>query len=177
MPVHRTFVAVEIPEDVRRSIGEIQKRIAGPGLRMVDPSHMHLTVKFIGDWEESALGDLCAAVGRAAAASAPFEVLLRGVGAFPNLSRPHVIYLKCEDRPGGSFRRLHEAVETGLEALGIRRERRGFTPHLTLARVKADRTDPGLAGVLERFEAYETGTAEASELAVILSELTRDGPV
>jgi 2'-5' RNA ligase len=177
MPKRRTFVAVEIPSDIREAIGRVQERLKGSGLRLVDAGNLHLTVKFIGDWDEGALADLCAAVGRAAATVAPFEYTLGGIGAFPNLSRPHVVFLGGSDRPEGSFRRLHEAVETELEALGIRPEGRGFKPHLTLARVKADRAPADLGDTLRRFADFEAGTADASELAVVLSDLTRDGPV
>jgi RNA 2',3'-cyclic 3'-phosphodiesterase len=177
MPMRRTFVAIELPEGVKKDIENVQKRLSGPGLRMVDPGNLHLTIKFIGDWEEGALADLCAAVGRAAASVPAFGFTLGGVGAFPNASRPHVVYISCSDDPPGSFRALHEAVETELLPLGIRREGRVFKPHLTLARVKEGRDRPDLEDALHRFADYEGGGAEASELAVVLSDLTSGGPI
>ncbi len=174
----RTFVALEIPDAVKEEAGRVQARIleTGGGVRPVDPSRMHLTMKFVGDFEESRLGDLCGAVSRAAGEVAPFALRFEGVGAFPGLRKPRVVYLRCQSEPPEAIGRLHAALEEALDGVGIRREGRTFRPHVTLARVRG-RPGGGLSGSIERMAGLSFGEGSAEELVVFLSELTPQGPV
>lgn len=174
----RTFLALDIPDEVRNVVATVQERLAHTGttMRAVHPASLHLTVRFIGDWEENRLAELCAAVSRATAGVAPFAVRFAGLGAFPNPARPRVIFLDCQGDPPDAFARLHQAVEAELEGLGLPRDSRGFRPHLTLARVKGPPSSD-LPEVLGRFADFEAGEGWAEDLGVYLSELTSRGPI
>ena len=139
----RCFVAIELPAEARQCIGGLVAglREAGVrGLRPVNAQGVHLTLKFLGDVSMSTVGDVSAALEGAAAEARPFDLELRGVGGFPDLRRPRVLWVGI----GGdleALQRLYEAVEEALAPLGFPPEGRTFTPHLTLARLR-DGTSP-----------------------------------
>ncbi len=139
----RCFVAIELPAEARQCIGGL---VAGlreaevRGLRPVNPEAVHLTLKFLGDVPASQVDAVAAALEGAAAAAHPFELALRGLGGFPDLRRPRVLWVGV----GGdleALQRLYEALEAALAPLGFPPEGRAFTPHLTLARLR-DGTSP-----------------------------------
>ena len=139
----RCFVAIELPAEARRSIAGLVAglREAGVrGLRPVNPDGVHLTLKFLGDVAASQVDGIAAAMEGAATDARPFDLELRGVGGFPDLRRPRVLWVGV----GGdveALQRLYSAVEEALSPLGFPPEGRAFTPHLTLARLR-DGTSP-----------------------------------
>ena len=134
----RAFVAIELSDEARRCVGGLVAglREAGVrGLRPVNPEGVHLTLKFLGDVSMSQVDAIAAAVEGAAADAQPFDLELRGVGGFPDLRRPRVLWVGV----GGdleALQRLYSAVEAALAPLGFPPEGRAFTPHLTLARLR-----------------------------------------
>ncbi|MHC4601289.1 MAG: RNA 2',3'-cyclic phosphodiesterase [Planctomycetota bacterium] len=174
----RTFLALGVPDEVRDEMAALQDRLrrVEPNLRIVAPRNMHLTVKFVGEWGEDRLAELCAAARRAAAKVKPFPLLFRGVDAFPHVRRPRVIVLHCESAPDGALGELHRALEGELAGVGIRPEGRPFKPHLTVARVKG-RAGKDLAAGLRSLSGFLGGEGEAEALGVFLSELTPGGPI
>jgi 2'-5' RNA ligase len=174
----RTFIALHVPEEVREEMIPLQERLGhvAENLRMVAPANMHLTLKFVGDWEENRLGDLCEGARRAASRVNPFRLLFGGVDVFPHIRRPRVVILKCASQPPSALSDLHSELEGELAPLGVKPEGRVFRPHLTIARVKG-RGGRGLADLVLHLGGFEAGTGEAAELGVFLSDLTPRGPV
>ena len=134
MPV-RLFVAINPPGAVRERIGAgtAELRRLG-GVRWVDPGALHITLKFIGASEEGRADQVSASLRRVAADHAPFDVELSGVGAFPSLRRPRVVWVGMGPSP--ELARLQGEIEAALEELGIEREERGFSAHITLGRAR-----------------------------------------
>jgi 2'-5' RNA ligase len=170
----RVFVALDIPEDVRRALGELITRLSplGRGARWVRAESLHVTLKFIGEAGDEKIGKIRDALGRIAP-MAPVEMHFRGTGFFPNSRRPRVFWAGIEAGP--ELAALAEAVEAALEPLGIPREPREFKPHLTLARFK---TDGGLAALREelaRSGAAEFGAATATAFHLYQSILRPSG--
>ena len=134
----RSFIAVELPSAARDAVERVMRVLratAGDGVRWVRPEGIHLTLKFLGDIDVDSVPAISMALDRCAASAAPFELFLEGVGVFPNARRPRVVWVGL----GGaleSLQGLQQSVERELEALGFARERRAFTPHLTLGRVR-----------------------------------------
>ncbi len=114
-----------------RSIAALEIR----GARAVRPEGAHLTLKFLGDVGGDAVPRIAAAMRRAASRSTPFRIALSQPGAFPNPGAARVVWVGV-DGDTGSLRRLQRNVEDEMEALGFGRERRGFDPHITAARVR-----------------------------------------
>jgi 2'-5' RNA ligase len=132
----RIFLAINPPADVRRRVWEATSalREMSPDVSWIPESKIHLTLKFIGEMEESGVPPLTAAMADIAGTHAAPMVHLGTVGAFPNFRRPRVIWMGIEQEP--RLELLHHDVELACERLGHELEGRPYRPHLTLARVR-----------------------------------------
>ncbi len=138
MAAVRTFIAIQLGSDVQQLLGRIQKMLASQidekDVRWVDKSNVHLTLKFLGDVQSGRLPEVYQGVQAACAEIAPFAITVRDLGCFPNLQRPRVIWAGVTESMG-MLQQLQQAIEEKLAQQGYERERREFTPHLTLGRV------------------------------------------
>ena len=168
----RTFIAIDLAPEVRERMRGPQEALAGcrARLSLVKPPAIHITLKFLGEIDEKALARVKEALS--ALRFTPFEVSLAGVKGNPPPS-PRVIW--CEVRDEGGCRRLFQLVEDALAPLGIPREKRAYTPHATLARVK--RPDPSLIPVLKSLASEEFGSCPVRSIRLKKSTLTPTGPV
>ncbi len=134
----RAFIAVAISPAAKSALEKVIQGLVAQvpgGVRWVDPAAMHLTLTFLGNVEPGLVDDITGAMGQSAAAVSPFRVHLSDLGMFPNERRPRVIWAGLQ---GGldALGALQERVEEAMSGLGFPRERRPFTPHLTLGRVR-----------------------------------------
>ncbi len=139
MTTLRTFIAIELDQELRDNLGRLQDQVRGqvsPGsVRWVRPEGIHLTLKFLGDTPLEKVEEVKAALGRAAAEVGPFTFTVAGLGCFPNTRSPRVVWVGIEE-PTGALVRLRDHVEAEVSPLGFPTERRSFSPHLTLGRVQ-----------------------------------------
>jgi len=175
----RLFLAIDPPEAALREIADIQKRLqksfAG-NIRWVKPDGMHLTLKFFGDVFADAIGAISAECLQEAAQEAPFTLSFRGLGTFPTVKRPRVLYLGLE----GDTARLTDfqsRLENRLSETGFTGEDRPFTPHLTLARIKELREPEKIAKETTEIAKYATKQFTAREMTLFKSDLTPGGAV
>ena len=134
----RAFLAIELPAPVRAALAEVSERLRQvrlEGVMSVSPESVHITLKFLGDVEHDNLVRVQDAVTSVAERCVPFTVITGRVGAFPNSRGPRVVWVGIECAPA-ALANLHEQLEEALVPLGFSRERRGFTPHLTVARIR-----------------------------------------
>ena len=116
-------------------------------------------------------------VKEVAAREPPFTLHVSGVGAFPNLRHPKILWAGITDG-AEALRRLYDELETKFLDMGCyRKEERGYTPHLTLGRVKAERDGFTLAPELAKRQNWDGGKTTVDEVLVFSSVLERDGPV
>ncbi len=132
----RSFIAIELPDDLRQELGRVQKkmRVDRPRVKWVRPEGIHLTLKFLGDIDTSIIAPITQAMTEAARRTPPFDLDVRQLGAFPSLQRVQVLWVGL----GGEvdkLKHLCQLLETNLAHLGFAAEERPFTPHLTLARL------------------------------------------
>jgi RNA 2',3'-cyclic 3'-phosphodiesterase len=178
----RSFIAIELPEEVKSALYRLQEKLKAAGntpVRWVAPGSIHLTLKFLGDIDAGITGKITAAMGEAAGGVKPFNIEVSGLGVFPNPRRVQIVWVGLTgdlEKLG----RLQKRIESGLIPLGFPAEARAFTPHLTLARVRdyagpAERQQLGQLIEITRFDAKHTITVNAIRL--IRSQLTREGPV
>ncbi len=135
----RTFIAIELPEEIKQELGRLQSRLRlldQPGISPVKPESSHLTLKFLGNTPADKIEAIQAAMLAATRDTPAFELGLKGVGCFPNASRPRVVWVGLAGEE--ELLLLQMALEDSVEKLGFPREAREFTAHLTLARVKDD---------------------------------------
>jgi 2'-5' RNA ligase len=134
----RAFVAVEIPGPGRTFLESVtsELRRAGADVRWVRPEGIHITLKFLGQIRADLISALEKNLTALFVDYSPVQLAIRGLGAFPSLARPRVIWAGIHD-PSGTLSSMASSAETALEPLGFERERRTFSPHLTLGRVRS----------------------------------------
>lgn len=134
----RLFTGLELAGDVAGNLEDLLRRLK-PAARIhwSPPENLHVTTKFIGEWPEARLGELKAALGDLPGRAA-IAVRIRQVGFFPNAHSPRNFWCGIE-APG--LAELAGDTHLATAALGVAREKRDFSPHLTLARIKP--THPG----------------------------------
>ncbi len=175
----RTFVAAEVSSAVRDRAADVIERLRGAGAKVkwVKTENLHVTLKFLGDVEEAEIHRVCRAVEGAVADLPPFDVEVRGAGAFPDTRRPRNVWLGIAEG-AGQVGELHGRIEAALEELGFPREARRFQPHLTIGRIR--RGGPGVAELGELIAQngdLEIGRARLTEAVVYSSRLAPSGPI
>ena len=133
----RTFIALEMNEAQQRHLEEVIHRVAQvlPSVRWVNPSSIHLTLAFLGELDDTRLNAAIDAAYAAASQVSVFSYSLSRVGIFGSPRDPRVIWIGIEER-SGSLQRLQRILNQELVTRGFEVEKRPFSPHLTLARVK-----------------------------------------
>jgi 2'-5' RNA ligase len=186
----RTFIAVDLSEEIRTKIKEIQKQFMDLEiheklkLKFVNPRQAHQTVKFLGDVPEDRVEEVKRAL--AEISQKPFDIALRSVGFFPEAlpekaRNIRVIWVGME-KGVGELKTLQEEVESRLNALGFPLEKR-FSSHVTLCRVKmisraGSRDEIGrLLKKIAELREVEVGEMLVDEIKLKHSTLTPKGPV
>jgi 2'-5' RNA ligase len=175
----RTFIAVNLPADVLARVGQVQaelKPAARSGaVRWAAPEQIHLTLKFLGDIASASLPQLEAALHRACAGIGPFGLRVEGLGGFPDLQRPRVLWAGIAGGLG-SLHLLQKIVLRETEVWG-KPEERAFHAHLTLGRVKecGPRELRELVAKMESMPVPEFGCWQVTELHLMRSELSPAG--
>lgn len=172
----RLFVSVDL-DGLADAVADVQGLLdeAG-GLRTTDPEQAHLTLKFLGDTDESDLPALETALEEAVAESglSPFEAHFGGLGVFPHMEYISVVWLGVEEG-GDQFTRLHEPIEARTTDLGFDPEDHEFTPHVTLARMDHAGGKDLVQDVVSTRDPT-AGTMTVEEIQLKESTLTDDGP-
>ncbi len=138
----RLFIAINLPEGIRTTIHELveELRIRNDPVRWITPSHIHLTLKFLGEVNPSLLDHVIGVIEETIPSYPTFELTLSDFGAFPNLRRPRIIWLGTKARNAPTvLDSIYSDLEDGFDPLGFEREGRRFKPHLTIGRVKGGR--------------------------------------
>ncbi len=170
----RTFIAVDLPDSFIDKIAEIQQELKG-NIKLVDTKQVHITMKFLGDVPEKKIPKIEDALS--GVNSEPFTATVQGVGAFPKPSYARVIYIGAY--PAETFTQLYAEVELALTPLGFKRERRQFTPHATLARVKhnLEGARMRLMDTIKHLSDIEVGTMDVDTIKLKKSTLTPKGAI
>jgi 2'-5' RNA ligase len=171
----RAFIAVRMGDPVERALADFidAQRTARDGIQWVRRANLHVTLKFLGPEVDSwKLVPLVAMLERTAHATAPFEVGARGVGGFPDLIRPRVIWAGLHSEALGALAR---EVEAAAERCGFQSERRGWSGHLTIGRVRNPRHARATLRALEREGERDFGVSRISAMALMRSHLAPEG--
>ncbi|MHB8055759.1 MAG: RNA 2',3'-cyclic phosphodiesterase [Candidatus Aminicenantales bacterium] len=173
----RSFIAVDLPDDVKARISAFVqkiKRTAPGGIRWAKIDDLHVTLKFLGEIEETAVEAIGAAVGKIAAETPVFPLTVMGTGTFPPGSpRPRLLWIGLDD--SGPLRTLQGRFEEALETLGFPREDRPFRPHLTAARVRAAGLPQRIIDPFEENRAVLFGNFEVRNVILYQSLLRPEG--
>ena len=182
MELVRSFIAIELPADVRSELTSIEEKLKvrrHPFVKWVDPESIHLTLKFLGSVSGETIPEIVEAMSLVAQPVSPLTLQIGGTGAFPNWQRPQVVWVGV----GGEMGRLttlQRELEAALSSLGFPPESRPFSPHLTLGRLRErvtpeDRRRFGLWAQSVKFEA--SLSFEVNAVRLMKSQLTSSGPI
>ncbi len=174
----RLFVSVDLPPELTEPVARLQEEFAdASGLNFTDPEQVHVTLKFLGDVEDSQLPELTRELEAAVADSGvdPFTARFGGLGVFPDLEYIRVLWLGVEEG-GEELTRLHEAIEDRTTAMGFDPESHDFTPHATLARMQ-HAGGKELVQELVTERSPTVGETAVEEVRLTESTLTDEGPV
>jgi 2'-5' RNA ligase len=172
----RTFVAVDLVPEVRTAILRLKADLARvrSEVRWVRDEALHATIKFLGSVPGERLGDVRDAVARAAASVASFSARVRGLGAFPSIKRPRVLWVGLEAPALG---KLAEEVEGALLPLGFAADERPFHSHVTLGRVSGQRGWTSVEAILKAHWTDDFGTSPVDHVTGYRSDLRPGGAV
>lgn len=173
----RTFWAIRISREVEDLIRRIYSEIPElkRGIRLVPPENVHITLKFLGDTDEQQVGSIIAAVKDQIINWHSFPVTVGGTGTFPNPRQPRIIFLDIKDGLE-KLREISNIIENCMERFGYKQEKRAFTPHLTIGRVKDDRQAINAVESLLRYQ-YEPVPFNATQIVFFESTLTPQGAI
>ncbi|MGH9449298.1 MAG: RNA 2',3'-cyclic phosphodiesterase [Terriglobia bacterium] len=187
----RAFIAIDLPEALRTALGcrqadlrsalalcsspssgHVRVRPTG-GVRWVRPEGIHLTLKFLGEVSAAELDRVIAALTPLGAFS-PFRAEVRGFGFFPNTLRPQVFWARINAPP--ALAALATQVDAMVAKLGFPRERRTFSPHLTMARIRTAAPQPALTTIANESGAGAIGEFEVRRFVLFESKLQAGKP-
>ena len=164
----RLFTAISLPQEILLRLDRLMAALRPEALIKWSPlDNLHITTKFIGEWPEARVNELHAALAEAAVRS-PFEVEISGLGWFPNDRGPRVLWAGVNG--GAALAQLAREIDDRLVPLGIAREEREFSPHLTLARIKSPVPLRSLREKVQRLQPAHIGKFEVSTLALYRSD-------
>ena len=174
----RTFIALDVPAEVRERLASIAGALVGPGakVRLVPAGNMHVTLNFLGDVGDEALDDVCRAVGCVAEAVEPFDLAVRGVRCMPPRGRVRIVWADVVDADG-RLAKLQDELTGAMSVLGFPAERREYHPHLTMARVKYVSNPVALREAVRQHADEDFGVHEADCVTTYTSRLTGQGAV
>ena len=171
----RTFIALEVPEDVKRTILEIQdqlRRIPGAWISWVRSKGVHLTLQFLGDVDLSSMTSIEEVVKDCASKVTPFKLTTEEAGGFPNLRKPRVLWIGI-DSPS-QLLKLQRDIEHGLADLGFPAEGKKFHPHLTVGRIKSINRNCPLPDNFTKIE-FSQNVWEINDVRIMSSILKPEG--
>jgi 2'-5' RNA ligase len=182
METIRSFIAIELPDDVKETVAMIIKRLRPAQYRYVKwvaPAGIHLTIKFLGNISSDQIPQITGIMKTAAGRVTPLELRLGGLGMFPSEQRPRVIWVALEGNTE-PLATMQREIEQALAPLGFAPENREFTPHLTLGRVR-DNASPEerkeIGGVVKAKKVDYDASFTLRELSLMKSTLTPTGAI
>lgn len=175
----RCFISIPLPEEARREMLAIQERLkaSGANVSWTRSEGMHLTLKFLGnDVEEKRILEIETALSRATIGIRPFFLNITGMGTFPDIKRPRVIWIGIRESTD-NLARLQRGLERELENIGFQREERGFTPHITLGRIRSPKNIEKLLNLIEKEKDIWLYGFDVIDVKLMRSELRPTGAI
>ena len=170
----RAFISADIsPSDSLAALLD-QLRESRADIKVVRPTNLHFTLKFLGDTEEELVDVITDRMRESVGGTQAFKIKLKGIGAFPSMSNIRVIWIGIED--GRHLTGLAARLDSSLEEIGLERDRKGFKPHLTVARARGSRGLDTVQGLIVANATTDFGGYSIDKIVLKKSTLTPQGP-
>jgi 2'-5' RNA ligase len=173
----RSFIAFDIDDkSIVRKLSEAQNQLVNTGanLKLVKPENIHITMRFLGNIHSTMVDEIHAKMEELS--FTPFDVELKGIGVFPNMKYLKVIWTGIR-QGSDELKKISDQLEPRLRKLGFKSDPKGFSPHLTIARVRTGHNKAELSRCVEELADYEFGVLKAECLRLKKSVLTPKGPI
>jgi 2'-5' RNA ligase len=175
MTVFRGFIAIDIEASPKLIAFEKEISKTGADVKLVQPENIHITIKFLGDTNESHIDAIEQAMNASVQQVRPFSITLKGTGVFPNQKYIKVLWVGITNTT--AIETIAKAIDESLLPLGFPKEKRGFSAHLTVGRLKTARNKDQLLKVIEHYDNEEFSVQEIRSIVLKKSELTPQGPI
>lgn len=171
-------MAFNLPDPILHRAAALQGALKARGLKLqwVKPQNLHLTLKFLGYIPETDASKVGAAIDHVVGNEPPLEMTLQGMGVFPGIKRPRVLWVGF----GGqvqNLKRLHLKLEDHLDKIGFDRDKRGFNAHLTIARIKRRVAPKRLLDAIKTAGDFPPQPFVARKMVLYKSDLRPQGAV
>lgn len=174
----RVFLAIEIEDYIKDKIKSTQDIIYennSAKIKYVETENIHLTLKFFGEINENKLEKIKNIISSKIENHKPYTLKIVNIGAFPNISRPRVIWTGIKDNDNSTINLIKELDEE-FSKIGFEKEKR-YTPHITIGRVKDIYNKENTRQTLEKIKKNYHGKMEVKKIALKSSKLTPSGPI
>lgn len=174
----RAFIAVELPQALTADIQRLQDKLKKQGLhlRWIRPQNIHLTLKFLGNIDAKDVVYITKTLGQAVQPHNAFTLAPQGLGIFPNLKNPKVVWIGVSGDTA-KLVALQRSIDDALHILGFAKEKRPFRGHLTIGRVKGRIDSRRIAEALKSCGLFTSDPFNVDRLALIKSDLRPQGPI
>ena len=171
----RCFIAIEIPEAIKKAVQDIIDilRKSGADVKWISEENLHITLQFLGETDESLIPAIKGALDKILTTYCPFYIKIAGVGCFPYGRRPRVIWVGMEESQ--PLINLCKDIATHMVKFGYQKEEREFTPHVTVGRVKSNRYLGELIRKLDEIRSTSFSGFEVQGVKLMKSELRPAG--
>jgi 2'-5' RNA ligase len=172
----RSFIAIEIPKKTKRELIALARSLRKGGIRaswLREPA-LHLSLRFLGDITTDERAAIESGLDEVCARTAPFALMVEGVGVFPNPRAPRVLWAGVSGDVD-ALQSLAEAVEDLARSAGLEPVRKRFNPHITLARFRNPIANEALNDVLHEHAAFDGGAIPVDRVSLFKSELRPEG--
>jgi len=173
----RSFIALEFSDEARAEFARVEELLkkADANVKWVDPGSMHLTLKFLGNVPEEQIPSISGRLEKIASETAPFDVLLEDMGVFPKWDYVRVLWIGIGEG-GGCVKDLAERVEEAMLQEGFSKEKRSFSPHVTIGRARSSKNKDKLKEIAGSIE-IKPVPIHISRVVLFKSELSSTGAV
>ncbi len=177
METVRSFIALELTAEIQKQLGQIQDELkkSGSDVKWVKPEGIHLTLKFLGSVSLELIEEIKKVIDQLSKEHKRFGLEISQLGAFPKIEYPRVIWVGIE-RGSDQAVKLAQVLEERLIRLGFLQEKRTFSPHLTLGRVRSGRNRDQLKKLIQSIT-FPQKTMQAEKLVLFKSTLTPQGAI
>ena len=178
----RAFIAVEIENpQVLSNLIKIRDMLVetGADIKPVEDENIHLTIRFLGEISTITIEEIKRIMDTIPTIIKSFEMKVFGVGAFPTITRPRVVWAGVTEG-SDKLALIRKIIDEGIvkaRLYDVHKDQHAFSPHITLARVKSGRNISKLADLISRYQDYDFGVSPVTEVKLKQSTLTPRGPI